>query len=457
MTPMTNETLTALDASFLAAEGPGYPLHIGGVATFDGGRLDDIRTLIAGHLDRVPRFRQKVLPAPFGVRLPQWVDAPQFDVADHVKVVKVEAPGDDDALFRLAAELNRRPLDRSKPLWEMWFVEGLDGGRIGLVEKVHHALVDGVSGAESLAVLLDPDPDAPMPEPAAWEPSLPPAPLIHLVASLATAVTQPAVRAAGGLTQARRAGGVTTAAAGWTQVLRPDRFAPRCSLNAPAGDHRVYVPVRQDLEVVKRTGKTFGAKVNDIVLAAVTSGLRTLLAGRDELDRLDYLQALVPVSLRTEHERLDLGNKVSGYLARLPVGEQDPLERLETLRSSMNALKESTEADLTGAAIGSADLFPLPVLAAVSDVVVHRQPFVNVVVTNVPGPQLPLYMLGSEMLEAFPYVPITRNLTVGIAILSYNGQLNVAITADPDAAPDVGVLADGIRGGFGELADLAGV
>jgi WS/DGAT/MGAT family acyltransferase len=238
--------------------------------------------------------------------------------------------------------------------------------------------------------------------------------------------------------------------------VQPGRFAPKCSLNGPVGGDREYAVVRQSLDDVKRIGRTFDAKVNDVVLAAVTSGLRRLLDERGELADVPYVQALVPVSVRSDDERLSLGNKVSALFAKLPVGEDDPLERLEQLRTGMADLKEGPDATLLAAVLGTADTWPPALLSAVSELTVHRQPFVNLVVTNVPGPPMPLYVLGSLMTECYPYVPLAKNLTIGVAILSYNGQLNIAVTSDPARAPDTKVLVDGIAAGFDELAGLAG-
>ncbi|HEX9260012.1 MAG TPA: wax ester/triacylglycerol synthase family O-acyltransferase, partial [Acidimicrobiales bacterium] len=452
---------TSVDNQFLAAEKPGLPLHIGGMAFFDGTpilnrrghvRLEAVRALVAGHLHLVPRFRRKLLVAPFGTGLPYWVDAPQFDVAEHVRAVSLPKGGTAADAWDLATDVMREPLPRDRPLWEMVFIDRLPDNRVLLVDKIHHALVDGVSGAESLAVLLDPDPAAGIPEARSWTPAPPPAPaallsgiaadMLRLPRSLGQAALDPRSSVEG----ARRRIGHLEA------LVRQSRFAPVTSLNQRVGTARRYLPLRQSLDVVKRIGHSHGTKVNDVVLAAVTSGLRALLEKRGELESVPELQVLVPVSLRADSQRLSLGNQVSSMLARLPVGEPDPVARLRRIVSHMDALKSSDEADGLAAILDTAALLPSALQDQISRTLVDHQNLVNLVVTNVPGPQMPLYLLGAEMQEVFPYVPLTGNLTVGIAILSYNGSLNLAVTADPDTCPDAEVLVEGMRIGFDELA-----
>lgn len=456
---MTTDRLSALDASFLTAEKPGFPLHIGGMALFEGGplldadgrvRIDDIRRVVLGHLDQLPRFRRRIHDGPFGT-LPVWVDDAGFDVRAHVRADRVPPPGDEATMLDTALRLHLEPLPRDRPLWEMVFLDGLADGRVLLVDKVHHALVDGVSGAESLAVLLDPDPGARPGEPAPWTPEPPPSPGQQLVDLLTRVARVPAAVADHLAHLPNWPADLGALGRMFTDLVARERPAPRCSLNVPVGPERRYVLIRQSLPEVKRTAHAVGAKVNDVVLAAVCAGLRELLAGRGELDGLDHLQALVPVSLRPEEERLSLGNKVSGLLASLPVGIADPHERLEAVARYMRERKTSGGAELMGALLGSADWWPPAVLSVVSNLSVHRQPLVNLVVTNVPGPRVPLYLLGARMEEVFPYVPLGGNTSVGVAILSYLDQLDLGITADPVACPDLDRFVEGIERGFAEL------
>lgn len=452
------DRLTALDASFLLAERPGFPFHIGGLAVFDGAplldpkghvALDRIRRVVAAHLDRVPKFRQKLLPAPFGIDLPRWTDSLQFDLADHVMAEHLPLPGDEATMLQRFTELQAATMPEDKPLWEYTFLDGLDDGRVGLAIKIHHALVDGVSGAESLEVILDVEPRSELPESAPWQPSVPPPMLRDLADTVADRLAAPlrTTRSLAGTRPGRAAHEVRALA----EVLQRLKPAPACSLNAPAGPHRRFLVVRQDLSEVKRAGRRHGAKVNDVVLAAVASGLRRLLAGRDELDRVSEVQVLVPVSTRGAEGRLQLGNQVSSLLPRLPVGEADPVERLRRIVGVMEVGKSGGQIEGMHELLGLIDRLPVPLVRVVSNLTVHHQPFINLVVTNVPGPQFPLYLLEAEMLELFPYVPLSGNTTVGIAIVSYNGALNLGITVDPDHCPDADVLSEGISGGFAEL------
>lgn len=456
------DRLSALDASFLTAEKPGFPLHIGGLATFEAGevRVDDVRRLVLGHLDRLPRFRQKVLGDALGQRPPLWVDHAGFRVDDHVRVAAIPADFDADAAHDEVTRVLLEPLPRDRPLWQMVFVQGLPDGRTGLVYKVHHALVDGVSGAESLAVILDPDPHAEPRDAAPWTPEPPPplaTQLREAVLDLARVSQEVLLRAAEVLrAPADATAGAAGAVNGAVGSLRSERLAPHTSLNVPVGPRRRFLLARQSLADVKRIARAFGVKVNDVVLGAVTTGLRDLFDGRGELATLDHVKVLVPVSLRPDDQRLSLGNQVSGLLATLPLREPDPLERLDLVARHVDGLKQGSGAGALSAVLSSADRWPFALLQLVSEATVHRQPLVNLVVTNVPGPQLPLYLLGRRMLEAFPYVPLTGNMTVGVAILSYDGALNFGVTVDPDACPDADVLVAGITRGFDELAALAG-
>jgi diacylglycerol O-acyltransferase / wax synthase len=456
---MSPDSLSALDAGFLVAEKPGFPLHIGGLALLEGAplrrdgvfRMDDVVQLVAAHLDAVPRFRQKPVAGPFGAGLPRWVDSPQFDPARHIRVEQVPVPGDRAALEAWHAAVQAEPLAADRPLWEFVFGDGLEGDRIALAYKVHHALVDGVSGVEALTVLLSLGPDETPPAvESTWTPELPPAPVPDLLGTAAGLLTSPfriaqALARAGSPAQVGREGGATA------EALRRFRPAPRCSLNGPVGRRRVYRAVPQSLAGVKAAGREHGAKVNDVVLAAVAGGVRRLLDARGELADVPEIQVMVPVSIRPEAGRLALGNLVTSLWVRMPVGIADPRARLAAVCAEMAQRKGSGEGEGMHVVLSATDLLPSMARNALTSWAVHRQPFVNLVVTNVPGMQVPLYLLGSKMLEAYPFVPLSGNLSVAIAILSYDGQLNLGISADPDLAPDLDVLVEGIRESFAEL------
>ena len=450
------EPLSALDASFLDMERPGLPMHVGVVAIFEGApflrpdgtfRFDDVARELATRLALAPKLRRRLMTVPLGLGRPVWVDDDHFDVTDHLHLVRVPSPGTDRDLLDLAAELQMHLLDRTRPLWEYWFVEGLEGGRVGVVQKIHHSLVDGVSGADLSTVLLDLDRAGRRVEPDRWNPAPGPSPLALVARSLAQRVTEPIaeLRALGRLRRA--AGPLATLAS-----HRP--IAPPCSLNRPVGNRRRLEIVRQTLADIQTARHRLGGTVNDLILAAVAGGLRQqLLARGDDVDGL-ILNALVPVSVRPENEHGTLGNEVSAMIAPLPVGGQDTTTRLRFVQDAIQSLKDRHEEEGTQFLLDLTAHSPLLLTGALSRLV-HRQPFVNLVVTNVPGPQFPLYSMGAEMLDAWPIVPLSHNLSVGVAVFSYNGNLTIGLNADPVSCPDVDVLAKGIATSFDELYELA--
>ncbi len=455
-----SDRLTALDNGFLAAEHPGVPLHIGGIARFEGGplldgdgrvRIDDIRRVVAAHLGAIPRFRRRLADPPLHSALPEWVDAEDFDVAGHVEAVTVPAPGDQEALIEVACEILRTPLDRSRPLWHLTFLDGLDDGSVVLVDRAHHALVDGVSGSDSLITMLDPAPDSQVPDVPDWRAQAPPAGTRQLLDVAGRLARLPFAAARSSAELVRSPERLRELFDGLVAVVRSEVPAPSCSLNAEVGPARRHLSVRLSLAELKRVAHAHGVTLNDVVLAAVTGGLRDLMAGRGELEGLDHLVALVPVSTRAVDGRDERANQVSGIFAKLPVGLDDPLERLQALASQMREHKASHEVDIVADLLALLDWLPPWVLRPLADLTVNRQAMVNLVITNVPGSPRPLYLLGPRMLEFLPYVPLGGNTTVGIAILSYDGHLDVGITADPDAAPDADVLVEGIRRSFDEL------
>ncbi len=456
------ERLSSLDTTFLDIERPGVPLHVGSLSIVerdplvdDAGRIriEDLRRLVESRLHLLPKYRQRLMPTPLSLGRPVWVDADRFDIAEHVKVIGLPAPGTDEQLVELAEELQRLPLDRTKPLWEKWFVDGLQGGRIGIVDKIHHAMVDGVSGAGTLTVLLHPDPEAGTGEPEPWEPRPAPSGTQLLAESARDLATVPLGWARAVASTARSPELLRERVGALRAVVRPENLAPRSSLNRPVGVRRRFLTVRESLVDLKELSHRLGVTVNDLVLAAVAGGLRSLLAGRGEpVDAID-LHALVPVSTRTEGDQ-HLGNVVSSLVAVLPVHEPDPAARLEIVRDAMVALKQSGEQEGTELVFEWADTFLPPVLALTSRFLVEHNPLVNVVVTNIPGPQIPLYVLGARLLEIYPVVPLAANLSLGIAILSYDGQLTFGIHVDPDACPDADAFAKGLADAFEELLVL---
>ena len=455
--------LSALDAAFLAFESDRTPTHVGTLAFFEGGpfrdgagrfRLAELRQRVEGRLHLVPRLRQVPAPTPLGLAHPVLVDVADFDIAHHVRLVEVGAPGSEAEALELAAQLHMERLDPSRPLWELWFVDGLADGRVALVEKIHHSIVDGVSGVEVATVLLDLDPDPPVDAAPTWEPTPEPGPVALALAGIGDRLRRPVdllADALGGLRHpVAAAREVAHDVEALRSVLRPPLAAPRSSLNVQVGHRRRLAVVRRDLAAVKDDAHAHGGTVNDLVLAAVTGGLRRLLESRGELDGdADLaLRALVPVSLHTATG--ELGNVVAGLVVDLPVGIDDPSARLASIAADMRDRKASGEAAASAGILHAADLLP-PVLARSLSRAVHHQPFVNLVVTNVPGTSFPLYAMGARMLDAIPIVPLGGNLSVSIGILSYDGHLDLGLFADPEACPDLDVLVDGIEVAFDEL------
>ena len=461
---MNPDRLAAIDESYLIAESPATPLHVASLAVFEPGhlcdadgtlRLDEIRRRIAGRLELLPRMRQRIAEVPFGVHRPVWVDDADFDIAHHVDTVSLGSPNDEAALLRLTEDLIMQPLFRAHPLWHLRFVTGLEGGRVALVERAHHAMIDGVSGIDVSLTLLDSTPDAPNPEPTAWTPRSTPTPGSLLGAGLVELVSAPldaTVRAAGA---ARHPAHIVTTAHDIAAALRAMRNegirAPHCSLNGPIGATRDLHLIRERLADVRAAGQPWGATVNDVVLAAVTAGLRDLFLARGEPMRADRtVTALIPVSVRDATESMALGNRVGGLLAALPVGIGDPVARLQTIAATTARLKASGEATAADQVFRAIDLLP-PQVARTLAAGLDHQPLVNLVVTNIPGPSFPLYALGGRMLEAFPIVPLGANMTLEVAVLSYDGALNLCVTADHTSCPDAEVFAAGIERGFAKL------
>jgi diacylglycerol O-acyltransferase len=381
-----------------------------------------------------------------GQGLPLWADDPAFDLADHVRAVQVAAPGDERELLALCDQLCLRLLDRTRPLWELWLITGLAQGRVGLVLKLHHALADGLAAVQIAgALLLDATPDAPSPQPPPWRPRPLPSGWVLVAdnlggrgAALAAALAR--LRHPGTLpAQARMLAGA------WRMVgdgRRPPRRSP---LRQPLGGRRRLVLVRARLAVVKQIAHAHHGTVNDVLLAAVAGGLRALLLARGVLVEGLTLRASVPVALRRASAAAALGNQVGLMVVPLPVGEPDPARRLRQVTQATTQRKRRPEVLAGLRPVGS-----LTVLRALNRYSRHQH-LVDLFITNVPGPQVPLFVVGARLLEAFPVVQVAGNVPLSVAGLSYDGQLNVGIQSDPDALPDVEVFADGLRRSLEEL------
>jgi len=464
----TYDRLTALDASFLHLERLEYPMHVGAVSVFEGepffdenGRfkISEARELVWSRLPLLPRFRKKLMSVPYDQGRPIWVDDDRFDIGYHVRITALPKPGSWEQLVTLASRVQETNLDRERPLWELWFVEGLEGGNVGLIQKTHHSLVDGVSGVDVATILLDITPDYSPPVIEEWAPERAPAPSQLLVDTMRERVTEPreivrSVRSA--LRGPRRAiSRATNVTRGMSTLVSRDAVAPRTSLNdARSGRHRRIAVARIPLDDVKQIRKALGGTVNDVILAGVGGGLQRLLVSRGEDVEDKRLRIFCPVSVRADDERGSLGNKVSAMFVNVPVGHVDPMDRLAEIHETTKDLKEKQQAVGAEFLIGLTQ-YVAPTLMSMASRLAHRQPFFNLICTNVPGPQFPLYLMGARLIEAFPIVPLTRNLTVVVGILSYDGTLHFGLFADRDACPDVEVLAAGIDDAFAELKKLA--
>jgi diacylglycerol O-acyltransferase / wax synthase len=463
------DRLTALDTSFLRLEAGGAHMHVASVLVFGGEapHYDEFCDAIEEALPLVPRYRQKVAEVPLGQGRPVWVDDPHFNLRYHVRHSALPAPGSTEQLRRVAARLFSQRLDRNKPLWEINLVEGLEDGPEGpqfaLITKTHHALVDGVSGVDLISVLFDASPEGSPPPAVAgdWVPRPEPSAAQLLGDALVERSTVPAeaVRGLRALTRGPRRTlrdvgerVIGIGAMAWAG-LSP---APPSPFNVPIGPHRRYAWVDAEVAEFKAIKDALGGTLNDVVLAAVTLALGRFLRRRGELTEDLVLKAMVPVSVRADVERGALGNRVSALYAPLPVSERDPRAVLETVSGAMRGLKESGQAVGADTLLSLADFAP-PTIMSQAARLQPRQRFFNVVVTNVPGPQLPLYLLGRRLQRFYPVVPLARNTALGIAIMSYDGRLAFGLLGDYDAMGDLDSLAADLDAGIRELAAAAGV
>lgn len=455
------DRLSPLDASFLHLERDIQQLHVGSALLFEGPAPThaELCAAIGSRLDLVPRHRQRVRRVPFELGRPVWVDDPRFRVADHVRQATLRGPGTEKAFRALAARIMSEPLDLSRPLWQSWLVRGLHGGRWAMVNKTHHAMIDGISGADIIGVLLDEDPHAPRHDSPPWTPAPEPSAL-RLAREALTEVARSPLEAGHVLTHALRAPRRVTrqAAAGlYGLALAGAKVArPESVLDGPIGPRRRWGWARADLADVKAVKNAFGGTVNDVVLAAISGGFRTFLAARGEPVDGRTVRTMVPVSMRRPDERGQLGNQVSAVFADLPVGLADPAERLAAVTGQLSSLKSSGMALGVDSMLTAADLVPGTLFALGARVAARLpQRAISTVTTNVPGPQHPMYLLGRRLTEIFPYIPLGADLRITIGIASYAGRLAFGVTGDHEAVPDLQVLCDAIEASTAELVALA--
>jgi WS/DGAT/MGAT family acyltransferase len=469
------EAMTGLDSTFLLVESSRTPMHVGALSIFEGApfhdqpgshdqpgfddesgvhdesgafRLDRVRAHVAGRLHLVPRLRKRIATAPGGLGRPVWVDDEDFDLSRHVRHLRLTPPASRDRLADVAAGLMMQTLDRAHPLWELWFVDGLEDGTVAVLEKVHHAMVDGIADVDLAAALLDLDATVRDEEAPAWTPAPPPSGLelaLHSGSELGLGPLRWAVRSVSELRSPasvrRRLGGLADAlwSLGWRE--RPIRT----SLDRQIGEDRTLRWLRRPLPDVQDAAHRHHTTMNDLVLAAVAGGLRELLVRRNAMAWSRDPLALVPVSTRGPGQHDASGNLVSALLVPLPVERTTPEARLSAIHDAADHHKARHVPEGAGLLVDALEAIPPCALGLLAPLAVHHQALVDVVVTNVPGPPVPLWFDGARMLESVPILPLAGNLPLSVAILSYDDQLSVGILADPAACPDLDHFTDGVE------------
>lgn len=445
------EYLTPLDDMFVVLERDNLPMHIGGLLIFAGPapRYRQFAAFLEGRLDRIPRYRQVISRVPLDLGPPAWLDDQHFHLPYHVRHTALPHPGTDAQLRTLTGRILSLRLDLERSPWETWLIEGLTGDRFAIVNKVHHAMVDGLSGADLMEVLLDPSPQVPPAQPSTWAPQPWPSTASRVIASIGAGVRQPIrrLRQMGAAVeipvQALRSAAAATVG---TVRLGQKMAHTEAHLLGQPGPHRRWAWAEGDLGQVKDIKNAFGGTVNDVILTAIAGGFRTFLLGRGvELADGDCIRSMVPVSTRRPDAPKG-GNEVAALFVDLPVGIADPVQRLRAMRERMVDVKTSGLLQGTDSLVANAVFIPPALFAAAGRLAaVAPQPMVATITTNVPGPQYPLYLLGRELLRMLPYVPLGMNQLITVAILSYHGHLNCGITADYDQVPDVDLVVDGIE------------
>ncbi len=465
MPPRHLDRLTAVDASFLHQEGPVSHMHIGALVRAEGPAppyeefLDSIRT----RLHHVPRYRQRLVYPPASTGRPLWADDTDFNLEYHVRHTALPAPGSDEQLTNLAARVFSQQLDRSKPLWELWLVEGLAGGGFALLSKSHHAMIDGIAGVDLGTVLFDLSRDGRPPEDdlEPWTPDPEPSPLDLLaagVAGMTRASVGVAAKAIGSLARPERAlEEAAVAAEGLGEIIwAAANPAPPSPLNVEIGPHRRFAGIACELSDFKVVKNAFGGTVNDVVLTVVAGALRHWLHSRGVRTQGLELRALVPVSVRhrDDDDGGATGNRLAVMRGPLPVYVEDPVERLGVVRVAMDDLKESKQA-VGAEVLTSMQAFAPPTILAQASRLNFSTRLFNLLVTNVPGPQFPLYVQGAEMTSVFPIAFLPKDHALAIAIMSYNGQMNFGLLGDYDAMPDLNAFGEAIETCLAELVSLA--
>ncbi len=465
--PGLSRRLSAQDAAFLYFEKEEAPMHIGSIAIFEGEVPHDrFVENVASKLHLIPRYRQRVVPPPANVGHPTWEFDPDFDIARHIRRVRIEPPGTDAQLIELAAGLFAGTLDRNKPLWEMYLVQGLEGQRSALVSKVHHCLVDGVSGIGLMMVTLDvsPNPAPPLPPKEPYEPPPIPGPASRLVDALFdnmaerldrwTAYQKELVETAVGGDPGRARSVMRALEVALPYFARPMARAP---FNKPFSGERQLACSEFSFAEVRAIRAACGGTVNDVVLAVLGGALGRYLEMHGEPTKDRVMRVLTPVNVRREDERGSLGNRISMLLVEVPVGLDDPVERLHAITERMDALKRSHVADGLELLADLLGVLPTPLQALLGGLPSPPNTVGNMVCTNVPGPMIPLYTVGHRLLAHYPLIPIAWEMGIGCGVTSYDQKLYFGLMADRQAASDVARLKEFLDQAYVELRAAAGV
>jgi diacylglycerol O-acyltransferase len=464
---MPPERLTPLDASFLYLERPAMHMHVAALSVFDPStrpdgklRYDDVARVIASRIHLAPRFRRKVLAVPAHLGLPVWADDERFDLDFHVRRAAVPAPGGRRELTDHVQRVLSRPLDRTKPLWELYVIEGLEGGHVATLFKVHHAMIDGISGMQLAAAIYDLEPQpAAYPAGQSWRPEPEPSRADLLREALAVQLTHPARALAGAATELMQAPAVTALGFGVVASGVRSLFGmgarPESPFDVAIGPNRRFAMAEAPLQRFKDAKDALGGTVNDIVLTVVAGALHALLRERRVPTRGRTLRVMVPVSVRTNDDG-GVGNRVAPAFVNVPVGAMSPKRRLAEIRTGTRHLKDSMMALGADAIIGLGAYAPGGLLAAAARAV-SRGRWFNLVVSNIPGPQQPMYLAGARLVANYPSMPLGENSALSIACSSLGGVMAFGLTGDWDGMPDIHGLAIHIEGSLDDLCKAAGV
>jgi len=455
------QRLSPRDLEFLTGETPSTPRHIGTLEIFDAGlTYDDLRALVEERIAFVPRYRQRLREVPGRLANPVWIDDVGFDLGFHVRRAALPSPGGPVQLRDLVSRIMSRRLDRHRPLWELYLIEGLEGGRVAVLSKSHQVLVDGITTVDLGQVLLDSRPEPRELGPDAWAPHRAPSPLGVVAGAVRESLTRPATLVATGHSRAHgvlRAGGAVSHRAGAVaNALANRRPARESPVSAELSEQRRLVTVRTCLEDYRTVRRAHGGSVNDVVLATITGALRAWLTARGTPpSQMRHLRAMVPMSVIDEElEPTSLGTQVAGHLLQLPLAEASPVIRLHQVSYAFKAHRETGRAVAANRLVGIAGFAPTTFHALGARVAAgnaHRT--FHLTITNVPGPQFPLYAAGVEMQETYPVQPLLPGQALAIGVTSYNGGVHYGITADHDALPDVTLFAQCVKDSLEELVE----